>query len=393
MPPARRSRYRQRVGAVAKSATTTAEPAARGSHARWGRLIFLGVTLLCFYVFAPSLAEVFEAWDRLGEVHPLALIAVLAAEGLSFLCVWILQRVALQSTEWFSIATTQLAGNAFNRITPGGGSTGTALQVRMLKDAGFKTSTAATALTVQSIMVSGAVLAMPLVCIPLVLFAGLDVPGDLADGAWIGAGVFVVLLAIGALFFGSRAAACGLGGAIEKIGNAFPRKTPLTGLGEKLLKERDEVRNRLGARWPTAVVASVGRWAFEYFALLITLYAISADPNPWLVLLAFVFASVLSMIPFTPGGLGFVEAGLTGALALAGINAGEAVLGTLVFRLVTFWIPIPVGGLAALAFRRRYPRGKTAREAVLEDAEVTVSEDERRQQQKDRQRARPRRRP
>jgi uncharacterized protein (TIRG00374 family) len=369
-------RYRQRVGAVSKSASAKAAPAPRRNPAVWGRIAFLVVTAICFYVFAPSLGEVFEAWDRLGEIHPFAVLAVLGVEFLSFVCVWILQRIALQSSEWFSIATTQLAGNAFNRITPGGGSTGTALQVRMLRDAGFPTASTATAITVQSILVSGAVLAMPIVCIPLVLFAGLDIPGDLADGAWIGAGVFVLLLALGALFFGSRTAACKLGGAIETVGNAFPRKTPLVGLGEKLLKERDQVRERLGARWPTALSVAVGRWGFEYFALLITLYAIGADPNPWLVLLAFVFASVLTMIPFTPGGLGFVEAGLTGALALAGIHAAEAVLATLVFRLVTFWLPIPVGGLAAILFRRRYPRGgATARQAALEDAYVTVSED------------------
>src|SRR4029453_4026426 len=48
-----------------------------------------------------------------------------------------------------------------------------------------------------------------------------------------------------------------------------------------------------------------GRWGFEYFALLVTLYAIGASPDPWLVLIAFTVASVLTMIPFTPGGLGF----------------------------------------------------------------------------------------
>jgi uncharacterized protein (TIRG00374 family) len=242
----------------------------------------------------------------------------------------------------------------------------------MLKDAGFPTATAATALAVQSIIISGAVMAMPLVCIPLILFAGLDVPADLADGAWIGAGVFSILLAIGALFFGSEKFAFQIGRAIQKIGNIF-RGTPLTGLGKKMLHERDQVRDNLGGRWPIAVGASVGRWAFEYLALLITLVAIGADPDPWLVLLAFVFASVLTMIPFTPGGLGFVEAGLTGALVAAGINGAEAVLTTLVFRLFSFWLPIPFGAAAAVAFRRRYPRAPKARKIIQDVVEVTSS--------------------
>jgi hypothetical protein len=119
----------------------------------------------------------------------------------------------------------------------------------------------------------------------------------------------------------------------------------------------------MGESWLPAVSAAVGRWAFEYFALLVTLYAIGASPDPWLVLIAFTVASVLGMVPFTPGGLGFVEAGLTGALALSGVSATEAVLATLVFRLVSFWGPMPIGGVAWIVFRRRHPRRAAARVA------------------------------
>jgi hypothetical protein len=52
--------------------------------------------------------------------------------------------------------------------------------------------------------------------------------------------------------------------------------------------------------------------------------------------------------------LGFVEAGLTGTLALAGVPAGEAVVATLAYRLVSFWLPIPAGGVAAILHRRYY---------------------------------------
>jgi uncharacterized protein (TIRG00374 family) len=80
------------------------------------------------------------------------------------------------------------------------------------------------------------------------------------------------------------------------------------------------------------------------------------------VLLSFCTASLLGLLPFTPGGLGFVEAGLTGTLALAGVAAPDAVLATLVFRLVSFWLPLPVGVAALFGYRRRHPR-RGAREA------------------------------
>jgi uncharacterized membrane protein HdeD (DUF308 family) len=54
-------------------------------------------------------------------------------------------------------------------------------------------------------------------------------------------------------------------------------------------------------------------------------------------------------------GLGFVEAGLVGTLTLAGVPAHDAVLATLTYRLVSYWLPIPAGGLAYVVFNRRYP--------------------------------------
>jgi uncharacterized protein (TIRG00374 family) len=63
---------------------------------------------------------------------------------------------------------------------------------------------------------------------------------------------------------------------------------------------------------------------------------------------------VLAQIPLTPGGLGFVEAGLTGTLALAGVHGGPAVLASLAYRLASYWLPLPAGLAAWILHRRRY---------------------------------------
>ena len=70
------------------------------------------------------------------------------------------------------------------------------------------------------------------------------------------------------------------------------------------------------------------------------------------MLVAYAGGLVLTMIPLTPGGLGFVEAGLTGLLALAGIAPADAALATLAYRLVSYWLPIPLGGIAVFVHRR-----------------------------------------
>ena len=61
------------------------------------------------------------------------------------------------------------------------------------------------------------------------------------------------------------------------------------------------------------------------------------------MVLAYAGAKVLSLVPLTPGGLGFVEAGLTGLLALAGVSAGTAAVATLAYRLIGYWLPLPLG--------------------------------------------------
>jgi uncharacterized protein (TIRG00374 family) len=145
-----------------------------------------------------------------------------------------------------------------------------------------------------------------------------------------------------------------LGLVVQSIRNRLARGTvPITALDDRLLAERDAIRAALGSRWWEASLTVAGRQAFDYLSLLAAVAAVGSAPRPSLVLLAFASSTILGMIPVTPGGLGFVEAGLTAALALAGVPAADAVLATLVYRLGSYWLPILAGLVAYLLFRRR----------------------------------------
>jgi hypothetical protein len=84
-----------------------------------GRIIMLGVAAILLYLVAPSVA-VFAAWPQLSRVSPGWFLVVLAGQVLSFGCLFVLQRMALRTDAWFSVVTSQLAGNAVSRIVPGG---------------------------------------------------------------------------------------------------------------------------------------------------------------------------------------------------------------------------------------------------------------------------------
>ena len=92
-----------------------------------------------------------------------------------------------------------------------------------------------------------------------------------------------------------------------------------------------------------ALLLSSGRLAFDYLTLLCAIRATGVRPNPSLVLLAYAVAGLLALIPITPGGLGIVEAGLSAMLILAGIPSGQAVLATLAYRIISYWLPAAAG--------------------------------------------------
>jgi uncharacterized membrane protein YbhN (UPF0104 family) len=223
----------------------------------------------------------------------------------------------------------------------------------MLVRAGVRGDDVAGGLTAVSVSNTAMVLAFPLVALPAII-GGLQAPRGLLTTAYIGAGAFAVGVAAGLAAFLWDRPLEQLGRAIDAVLRLFPSKRDAHGTGERLLRQRDSLRNAFGARWPFALCGIVGKPAFDYLGLVCCLAAVGARPNPSLIVLAYSGACLLALIPFTPGGLGFVEAGLTGLLALAGVSAHDAVVATLAYRLLTFWIPLPLGGIAYLLYRRRY---------------------------------------
>jgi uncharacterized protein (TIRG00374 family) len=277
---------------------------------------------------------------------------------------WAVQKIAMRAERWGPVITSQLASNSFGRVVPGGVAAAGAMQYAMLARGGVPAAQAASGMTASSILVFGILLALPLLALPAVLF-GAPVDPGLGRAALIGGVVFVLLTAAGVAAMLWDRPLLAVGRAAQSLRNrVMSKKPPLHGLPSRLLRERNDVRDVLGARWWEALLLSAGRWVLDYLTLLTALTAVHADPRPSTVLLAFCAAQFLGTLPLTPGGLGFVEAGLTGTLALAGVPAGAAVVATLGYRLVSFWLPIPAGGVAALLHRRRYGVAEEGEDAV-----------------------------
>jgi uncharacterized protein (TIRG00374 family) len=304
------------------------------------------------YLVGPAVLEVLASWPRVRDLDPLLLSLIVLLQGAAFSCAWALLRITLRLRAWRPVITSQLASNAAARVMPGGGAAGGAGQYAMLVRAGVVPSTVASGLTAASLLTTGIVFALPALALPAVL-GGSRIDHSLARAAWAGAAALVLLVGAGAALLLADAPLRLTGSVVQRIGNRLRRKRPpVSDLPERLLRERGLIRDVLSEHWFPALLATVGRWAFDYASLLVALLAVGARPAPTAVLLAFCTAQALALVPFTPGGLGFVEAGLTGTLVLAGVNSSDAVVATLAYRLVSYWLPLPFGAAAYVVHRR-----------------------------------------
>ena len=322
----------------------------------WGvifRILLLLATAVSLYFLFPSLVDTFTQWRALAGLDPWWILLAVVFEATSVMALWEVQRIALRTSSWFAVGTAQLAGNAAGNVIPGGAATAGAFSYRMLVRAGVRGADVAGGLTAVSVANTATILAFPLLALPAIL-GGLKAPRGLLTTAYIGAGAFAVAVAAGLAAFLWDQPLKQVGRAVDAVLRLLPSKRDASGTGERLLQQRDSMRNAFGARWPFALVGIVGKPAFDYLGLICCLAAVGTRPNPSLVVLAYSGACLLALIPFTPGGLGFVEAGLTGLLTLAGVSAHDAVVATLAYRLLTFWLPLPLGGIAYLLYRRRY---------------------------------------
>jgi uncharacterized protein (TIRG00374 family) len=328
-----------------------AQPVQRSNLLR--RAIWLGITAISLYLVFPSLVDVFGSWGDLDEFGAGWLAAMAGLQLATLACLWALQRVAMRAQVWYPVITSQLAGNALSKIAPGGGAVGAALQYRMLVQAGLRPGSIVSGLTAVNLLVFAAVLALPVLAVPAIIRGAVN--RSLVQATTIGAIVFVALAVVGALCLASDRPLRWVGRIVQRVRNRLRRHSePLTGLPSRLLRERDRILQTLGPKWKRALLATVGRWAFDYATLVAALAAVGSRPRPALVLLAFCAAQILAQIPITPGGLGFVEAGLTAMLKLAGVPAGAAVLATFAYRLFSYWLPLPLGAAGFVAHRRRY---------------------------------------
>ena len=328
---------------------------------RWGvRTVSLALTAIGLYIVAPGLLALFGSFPRLRDVEPWWFAVLIVLVGLSMASMWWLTRLALRSPThpdgthttiaWGTAATAHLAGNAAGKIVPGGPATAGVVQAKVLIDAGEPPATVASAMTAMGLLTTGVLLLLPVLTVPALLI-GPPPARQLELGLLVSLVVGVVIVALGFTILFWTPFVILVGRLAGRAIHLVKRNVTAESASAALITARDRVSASFEGRRTRALTAAAGNRMFDFAALVAALTALGAHARPSQVMMVYAVAQALALIPLTPGGLGFVESGMTTLLVLIGVTADQAVVGTLLYRLIAFWLPIPLGALAWAGWR------------------------------------------
>jgi uncharacterized protein (TIRG00374 family) len=83
--------------------------------------------------------------------------------------------------------------------------------------------------------------------------------------------------------------------------------------------------------------------AADAFTLYALFNGLGILVSPFVVLLGLITTRIISLIPFLPGSLILYESSMTFIFKSLAVPFGAAAIVTLIYRLLSFWVPIPIG--------------------------------------------------
>jgi putative heme transporter len=335
---------------------------------RLTQLLLIAFVVIHFVL--PQVPKVRDALPLLGSIDlRLVLLAVLC-EAASICCYTMLTAALIphgHEPGFPTLLRIQLSTLAVSHVVPGGSAAGGALGFRLLTKSRLRGTDAAFVMATQG-MGSAVVLNILLwlglvISIPLrgynPLYATAAVLGVLLIG---GFSTMVLLLVRGR----ARAAQMtrAIAGRLPFLDEDKVHEVVLRLAGRLQTLARQPVLVRRAILW------DLGFWLGTATALWLFVGAFGHWVPIYGLIVAFGLAYVMAALPITPAGLGVVEVVLVSLLTFFGAPVGAATLGVLLYRLVNFWLPIPLGALAYLSLQV-----KEAREGIEEGREARAKAD------------------
>ena len=288
------------------------------------------------WTLLPQLTQSDEVWEQIPDADLTRLAAAAAFSLLTYAgAAASLTGAVPRPLPVLRTLLSQLASSFANRVTPAKVG-GLALNVRWMVKEGVEAPVAAAGVSLNAL--AGFVIHV-LSMVFVLLWAGQAGLGDIdtPSGRTIGVGLLLVGAVVAATY------------AVPPLRRTIRHRVwPRTRQSLTSITEVAGDRRRLLLLFAGSLSVTVSYVG----ALALSLSAVGAATPIATVALVYLAGSALASAAPTPGGLGATEATFAAALSAVGVADTKAVSAVLLYRLVTFWLPILPGWLAYLALQR-----------------------------------------
>jgi uncharacterized membrane protein YbhN (UPF0104 family) len=271
---------------------------------------------------------------------------------------WFVLTAALPGLRLREAAVVNQASTAVSNTLPAGGVIGVGVSITMLTSWGFRIGSIGRSAVVTGIWNNFVKLGMPVLALSLLALEG-DITPARAAAAAVGIAVLVGAVVVFAMLLRSdrlaKAVGRGVGHAVDWARRLL-HKREVGGWEDRASAFRTDTIGLLRHRWIWLTVATLVSHISLYLVLLVALrhVGVSQSELSWIaVLAAFAFVRLISALPLTPGGVGVVELGYAAVMTIGldDITSAKVVAAILVFRAVTYLLPIPLGLVSYVTWR------------------------------------------
>lgn len=330
-------------------------------------VVAIAVAVLIFALIIPKIASYQAVWQTITRLTALELAVLVLATIFNLFTYWWQMVAAMPGLSTAKAAVNNQTGTTISNILPGGGFVALGVVMRMFRSWGFSPTAIGLELSLTGIWNSFLKLGLPVAALGVVALTGVSSPALVAP-AVVGLLILAGCVLLFALALWQRRFALAIGrklGRTMSLLRALIRKPPLTDWGDRAARFRGDTVDLISKRWIPLTVTTILSHLALYFVLLLALrdLGVSNSEVSWAEVLA-VFSSgrLITALPITPGGVGFIEViYILGITAIAKPHASvpypvlraQVAAAVLVFRALTFGIQIPLGGFTYVIWRTR----------------------------------------
>jgi uncharacterized protein (TIRG00374 family) len=334
-------------------------------HARRGVLGVVSVAIIVstFVYFLPQIANYGDVWKVVSRMSWESVAGLAAATVLNLATFAPPWQVVLPGLGFRRAMEVTQASTALSIVLPGGLAVGAAGSYGMLRRWGFGGSELTRAVMLTGVWNQLLNLSFPIVAVFLLALTG-EQSAALGTVAFIGVAILGVIVAGFAIALASARLARDLGDVAARLANwgrGKIRRSPVTWGGENVEAFRRSAGDFVVKRWHVLTLASLAGSLSVFLLFVVALHACGVRDSQVSLVEAFAAWALVRMvgsIPITPGGVGIIELGLTGALVGFGGPNARVVAAVLVYRFLTVVPSLVLGLVAAFTFRRQIGRGR-----------------------------------